>query len=218
MSPKILIVEDEPSIAENIVYALETDGFAVTAVTTGREALEMASQQEFQQRQLAGAQQQQQAQKNFADQQAKVFEAQQKAAAAQREGRLAEEIVPVSIPQRKGEAVLVSEDEFLRPETSMQTLAKLKPAFRHDGNAGFAKAVTVKLRDITAVEIQAAGAHAVNTGNGIDQRGLAGTVGADHADQFASLHLQGHIPQSGGGAVVDGNVADFKHGAFPGKR
>jgi hypothetical protein len=41
----------------------------------------IASQQEFQQRQLAGAQQQQQAQKNFADQQAKVFEAQQKAAA-----------------------------------------------------------------------------------------------------------------------------------------
>ena len=34
----------------------------------------------------------------------------------------------------------------------------------------------------------------------------------------AGLHLQGHIPQSGGGAVVDGNVADFKHGAFPGKR
>jgi two-component system catabolic regulation response regulator CreB len=48
MPPKILIVEDEPSIAENIVNALETDGFAVTAVTTGREALEMASQQEFQ--------------------------------------------------------------------------------------------------------------------------------------------------------------------------
>ena len=92
------------------------------------------------------------------------------------------------------------------------------PAFRHDGNAGFAKAVTVELRDITAVEIQAAGAHAVNAGNGIDQRGLAGTVGADHADQFAGLHLQGHIPQSGGGAVVDGNMADFKHGAFPGKR
>jgi two-component system catabolic regulation response regulator CreB len=48
MSPKILIVEDEPSIAENIVYALETDGFAVTAVSTGREALEKAAAQEFQ--------------------------------------------------------------------------------------------------------------------------------------------------------------------------
>ena len=48
MSPKILIVEDEPSIAENIVYALETDGFAVTAVATGREALEKAAAQEFQ--------------------------------------------------------------------------------------------------------------------------------------------------------------------------
>jgi two-component system, OmpR family, catabolic regulation response regulator CreB len=42
MSPKILIVEDEPSIAENIVYALEADGFSVAVATTGREALQKA--------------------------------------------------------------------------------------------------------------------------------------------------------------------------------
>ena len=97
-------------------------------------------------------------------------------------------------------------------------LREQAPAFGHDGNASFAKAVAVELRDITTVKAQAAGAHAVNAGNGIDQGGLACTVGADHADQFAGLHMQGHIPQSGGGAVVDGNVADFKHGAVPGKR
>ena len=48
MPPKILIVEDEPSIAENIVYALESDGFAVTTASTGRDALEKAAAQAFQ--------------------------------------------------------------------------------------------------------------------------------------------------------------------------
>jgi two-component system catabolic regulation response regulator CreB len=48
MPPKILIVEDEPSIAENIVYALESDGFAVATASTGRDALEKAAAQAFQ--------------------------------------------------------------------------------------------------------------------------------------------------------------------------
>jgi acetyl-CoA acetyltransferase family protein len=39
----------------------------------------------------------------------------------------------VAIPQKKGDPVLVQHDEFLRPDTTMDTLAKLKPAFRHDG-------------------------------------------------------------------------------------
>jgi acetyl-CoA acetyltransferase family protein len=46
---------------------------------------------------------------------------------------LADEIAPVPIPQKKGEPLVVVHDEFLRPETSMATLARLKPAFRHDG-------------------------------------------------------------------------------------
>lgn len=46
--PRILIVEDEPSICENVVYALEADGFQVVAVGTGREALEKLKAQEFQ--------------------------------------------------------------------------------------------------------------------------------------------------------------------------
>ena len=45
---RLLIVEDEPSIAENIVYALESDGFAVTTAATGRDALEKAAAQAFQ--------------------------------------------------------------------------------------------------------------------------------------------------------------------------
>ncbi|MEV4131367.1 acetyl-CoA C-acetyltransferase [Dactylosporangium sp. NPDC049742] len=57
----------------------------------------------------------------------------QRAAAAQKEGRLAEEIVPVEIPQRKGDPLLVTDDEQIRPETTVETLAKLRPAFSKDG-------------------------------------------------------------------------------------
>jgi acetyl-CoA C-acetyltransferase len=57
----------------------------------------------------------------------------QRAAAAQKNGVFAEEIVPVQIPQRRGDPITVSEDEQIRPETTVETLAKLKPAFTKDG-------------------------------------------------------------------------------------
>jgi acetyl-CoA C-acetyltransferase len=57
----------------------------------------------------------------------------QRAAAAQKEGRFADEIVPIEIPQRRGDPLLVTEDEQIRPETTVETLAKLKPAFAKDG-------------------------------------------------------------------------------------
>jgi two-component system catabolic regulation response regulator CreB len=47
MPARILIVEDEPSICENVVYALEADGFAVATATTGRDALEQMKSQTF---------------------------------------------------------------------------------------------------------------------------------------------------------------------------
>ena len=59
---------------------------------------------------------------------------QQRAAAARQAGRLAEEIVPVPIPQRKGEPVAVAEDEFIKPESTLEGLARLRPAFRQDGS------------------------------------------------------------------------------------
>ena len=59
---------------------------------------------------------------------------QAKAAAARSEGRLAEEIVPVSIPRRKQEDLIVSQDEFIRPETTAEILAKLRPAFAKEGS------------------------------------------------------------------------------------
>lgn len=52
---------------------------------------------------------------------------------ARESGKLAEEIVPVNVPQRKGEAITVSEDEAPRQDTSMEKLAKLSPAFGRIG-------------------------------------------------------------------------------------
>jgi 3-oxoadipyl-CoA thiolase len=59
---------------------------------------------------------------------------QQKATAARKEGRLAQEIVPVEVPQRKKEPVVFAQDEFIRPSTTLEVLAGLRPAFRKDGS------------------------------------------------------------------------------------
>jgi 3-oxoadipyl-CoA thiolase len=66
------------------------------------------------------------------DQDAFALRSQQRAAAAQANGRLAAEIVPVEIPQRKGDPVVVDKDEHPR-STSMEALAKLRPIVRPDG-------------------------------------------------------------------------------------
>lgn len=58
---------------------------------------------------------------------------QQKAEAAQKSGRFAEEIIPIQIPQRKGEPVVFEHDEFPRHGTTAQGLAKLRPAFDKQG-------------------------------------------------------------------------------------
>jgi acetyl-CoA C-acetyltransferase len=57
----------------------------------------------------------------------------ERAAAAQKEGRFADEITPVSIPQRKGDPVVVENDEGVRPGTSSESLGGLRPAFSKDG-------------------------------------------------------------------------------------
>jgi len=58
----------------------------------------------------------------------------QRAAAAQAEGIFDAEIVPVSIPQRKGDPVVVSADEGIRADTTVETLARLRPAFAEGGS------------------------------------------------------------------------------------
>lgn len=67
------------------------------------------------------------------DQDKFALESQQRAAKAQAAGIFAEEIVPVTIPQRKGDPIVVSNDEHLRPETTLEGLAKLKPITKVDG-------------------------------------------------------------------------------------
>ena len=67
------------------------------------------------------------------DQDAFAFRSQQRAAEAIRAGRLAEEIVGVPIPQKKGEAALVCVDEHPRPDTTLEGLAKLKPIVKPTG-------------------------------------------------------------------------------------
>jgi acetyl-CoA C-acetyltransferase len=58
----------------------------------------------------------------------------ERAAAAQKDGRFDNEIVPVEVPQRKGDPIVVDTDEGVRPETTLESLAKLRPAFDSAGN------------------------------------------------------------------------------------
>jgi len=67
------------------------------------------------------------------DQDSFALWSQQKAAKAREAGRFSREIVPIGIPQKKGDPVLFSEDEFMKPGTTLEGLAKLKPAFRSQG-------------------------------------------------------------------------------------
>jgi acetyl-CoA acyltransferase len=68
-----------------------------------------------------------------ADQDGFALRSQQRAAAAQQNGRLAREIVPVTIPQRRKEPVVVDRDEHPRPDTSLEALARLPTPFRSGG-------------------------------------------------------------------------------------
>lgn len=68
------------------------------------------------------------------DQDAFAYWSQMKAAAARESGRLGMEIVDVVIPQRKKDDIIFSQDEFIKPTTTKEILAKLRPAFKSDGS------------------------------------------------------------------------------------
>jgi len=68
------------------------------------------------------------------DQDAFAYKSQMKAARAQKEGRLAKEIIEVHIPQRKKDPIIFKNDEFIKAQTQPEILAKLRPAFRKDGS------------------------------------------------------------------------------------
>ena len=69
------------------------------------------------------------------DQDAFALRSQQKAAAARDAGRFEREIVPVEIPQRKGDVKRFCADEFIRADSTLEGLTKLKPAFKPDGGS-----------------------------------------------------------------------------------
>ncbi|MBU2491066.1 MAG: 3-oxoadipyl-CoA thiolase [Bacteroidetes bacterium] len=63
-----------------------------------------------------------------------AYNSQMKAVKAKKNGRLAKEIMHVEIPQRKKEAFIFKEDEFIKPDTTLEILSKLKPAFKNNGS------------------------------------------------------------------------------------
>ena len=77
----------------------------------------------------------------------------QKAAAATAAGRFAEEILPVSIPQKKGSALVVDRDEAIRPDTTIESLGRLSPAFQANGTvtAGNAPGVNDGASDLVVM-------------------------------------------------------------------
>ena len=92
---------------------------------------------------------------------------QQRAAAARARGRFAEEIVPVEVSGRKREpAVLVSEDEFIRPDTTIEKLATLRPAFRTDGQGSVTAGNSSGLNDGAAALL-------IASEDGVTSQGLA---------------------------------------------
>ncbi len=84
----------------------------------------------------------------------------ERAAAATKDGRLAAEIVPVQVPQRRGDPLVVEQDEGIRPETTVETLGKLKPVFRADGTitAGNASQISDGAAAVVVASPERAGA------------------------------------------------------------
>ncbi len=95
------------------------------------------------------------------DQDAFALRSQQRAVAAQKSGRLAKEIVPVTIPRRKGEPIVVTDDEHPRADTSLEKLAKLPTPFRDGGTvtAGNASGVNDGACALIVASAEAAEAH-----------------------------------------------------------
>ena len=96
-----------------------------------------------------------------ADQDLFALRSQQRAGAAQASGRFAQEIVPVHIPQRKGDPVVVDTDEHLRPDTTLEALAKLRAPFRAGGSvtAGNASGVNDGAAALIIASAEAVKAH-----------------------------------------------------------
>lgn len=131
-------------------------------------------------------------------------ESHRRAALAAKDGRLAEEIVPVDVPQRRGDPVRVAADEGIRPDTTAATLARLTPAFAADGTitAGNASPLT-----------DGAAAVVVMSREGAEARGLPWLAEIGASGQVAgpdtSLHSQPSAALTAALARAGWDVADL---------
>ena len=96
-----------------------------------------------------------------AEQDAWAAESHRRAAAATDAGWFREEIVPVTLPQKKGEAIVVGSDEPIRPDTTVEALSKLKPAFKASGTVTAGNAPGVNDGAAAVVVASAARADAI---------------------------------------------------------
>jgi acetyl-CoA C-acetyltransferase len=111
-----------------------------------------------------------------------AYRSHQRAVQAMEDGKLSEEIVPVEVPQPKGDPVVVSDDEAPRKDTSLEKLAKLKPAFDQDGTITAGNAPGVN--DGAAALVLMSEERAENEGKNVLARIIAHEEVAVEAENF----------------------------------
>jgi len=112
----------------------------------------------------------------------------EKAAAAMKDGRFVEEITPVPVPQRKGDPILITEDEGVRPGTTVESLGRLKPAFAKDGTITAGNASQISDGAAALVVMSAARAAALGLPV-LAEIGASGVVaGPDNSLQLQPAH------------------------------
>jgi 3-oxoadipyl-CoA thiolase len=136
------------------------------------------------------------------DQDEFALESHQRAIAAIDSGRFAEEIVPVKIPQRKGDPILVTTDERPRRDTTLEALSRLRPAFRKDGtvtagnssglNDGAAAVLLMSLEKARQLGIQPMARVVASAAAGVNPRtmGLGPIPATRKALKRAGLNLE----------------------------
>lgn len=110
-----------------------------------------------------------------------AYNSHRKAAEAQAAGRFRDEIIPIEIPQKKGDPIILDYDEPVRPDTTVQALGKLKPAFKKDGGT-----------------VTAGNAPGVNDGASalvVTSSETAGEIGAEPLARIVSYAVSGIEPK-----------------------
>ncbi|WP_320067576.1 acetyl-CoA C-acetyltransferase [Micromonospora sp. RTGN7] len=144
-----------------------------------------------------------------AEQDAFAVASHQRAAAAQKNGHFADEITPVIISQRKGDPLVISEDEGIRPETTVESLGRLRPAFAKDGTitAGSASPIS----DGAAAVVVMSKAKAKELGlTWLAEVGAHGNVaGPDNSLHSQPSNAINHALKKGGLGIADLDLVEI---------